>query len=308
MENGIRSSRNWPYLAAYFVLWGVFLAALVRKYSFSPQEALAGFVILALIFPALALLVTRRTEPLTHSVRHPWRETLVLLVYLVFVAVVLVQNFGPARSIKAEPQHTLAVFALKLVLFVTVPAFLLVALERYSLSDLFTFSLRRSALLPALWMSLAAIAMQAFLGRGLHDIHDSGLSTHALVLGIPLNLTFLLFEVGLVEEFFFRTLLQERLAAALRSPWGGIVVAAVLFGLVHAPGFYLRPAATLEHLGTYPSLFFAVGYSIVITSLAGLFLGVLWMRTKNLALVMLVHAAADLLPNVVPFCRTFHLH
>ena len=51
------------------------------------------------------------------------------------------------------------------------------------------------------------------------------------------------------ETSAIRVLLQERLAAVLRSPWGGLVVAAVLFGLVHAPGFYLRPAATQEALG-----------------------------------------------------------
>ena len=102
-------------------------------------------------------------------------------------------------------------------------------------------------------------------------------------------------------------LLQERLAAALRSPWGGLVVAAVLFALVHAPGFYLRPAATQEALGSHPSLFMAVGYSIVLTSLAGFFLGVLWMRTKNLAVLVIVHAAGDLLPNLVPWVKAFHL-
>lgn len=69
------------------------------------------------------------------------------------------------------------------------------------------------------------------------------------------------------ETSAIRVLLQERLAAVLRSPWGGLVVAAVLFGLVHAPGFYLRPAATQEALGSHPSLFVAVGYSIVLTSL-----------------------------------------
>jgi len=51
----------------------------------------------------------------------------------------------------------------------------------------------------------------------------------------------------------------------------------------------------------------AVGYSIVMTSLAGLFVGVLWLRTRNFAVVVLVHAAGDLLPNLVPWIRTFHL-
>ena len=43
----------------------------------------------------------------------------------------------------------------------------------------------------------------------------------------------------------------------------------------------------------------AIGYSIVITSVAGFFLGVLWARTRNFLVLVLVHAAADLLPNTL---------
>jgi membrane protease YdiL (CAAX protease family) len=50
----------------------------------------------------------------------------------------------------------------------------------------------------------------------------------------------------------------------------------------------------------------AVGYSIVMTSLTGLFLGVLWMRTKNFVVLVIVHAAGDLLPNLAPWMRAFH--
>ena len=110
-----------------------------------------------------------------------------------------------------------------------------------------------------------------------------------------------------MEEFFFRVLLQERLAVVLRSPWGGLVVAALLFGLMHAPGFYLRSASAQEGLGAHPTLAMAVGYSLVMTSLAGLFLGVLWMRTKNLAVLVIAHAATDFLPSLVPWVKTFHL-
>jgi membrane protease YdiL (CAAX protease family) len=51
----------------------------------------------------------------------------------------------------------------------------------------------------------------------------------------------------------------------------------------------------------------ALGYSLVLTSLAGLFLGVLWMKTKNFAVLVVAHAAGDLLPNLVPWIKAFHL-
>jgi uncharacterized protein len=149
--------------------------------------------------------------------------------------------------------------------------------------------------------------MQSVLGRGLHDIRAAHPPAWVLVVATPLSFVWLMLEVGVVEEFFFRVLLQERLAESFRSPWGGIVVAALLFGLVHAPGFYLRPGGTFEALGEHPTLAFAIGYSIVLTSLAGSFLGVLWMRTKNFAVVVIAHAATDFLPNLLPWSSSFHL-
>ena len=73
---------------------------------------------------------------------------------------------------------------------------------------------------------------------------------------------------------------------------------ALLFGLAHAPGLHFPSAATLESLGPHPSWLAAIGYSLAVTSVAGIFLGVLWIRTRNLS-VVLVHAAGDLLPNLV---------
>ena len=51
----------------------------------------------------------------------------------------------------------------------------------------------------------------------------------------------------------------------------------------------------------------AVGYSVVITSVAGFFLGVLWARTRNFALVVTVHAMGDLLANLLPTLRFLRL-
>lgn len=109
----------------------------------------------------------------------------------------------------------------------------------------------------------------------------------------------------LIEEFFFRCLLQSRLSTVLRCQAGDIVLASLLFGIAHAPGLYLRPGRTQEAVGAHPSWLIALGYSIVITSVAGVFLGVLWARTRNLILVVTVHAAGDWLPNLVPTIKNW---
>jgi uncharacterized protein len=307
MENSASSIRSGTYLAAYFALWAAVLVSLRSFQGFDVSEALVAVVILGVIFPALAILATRRLPPLPYVVRRPGVETVILLAYLAAIAWSLVSGFSRVARIETEPLHSVALLGMKLLAFVAVPAVIISAISHYTLAELIPISVRWRNLRPALWMALAALLMQSVLGRGLRDIRDAHLPAWVLAVAAPLGFAWLMIEVGVVEEFFFRVLLQERLATVLWSPWGGLVATAVLFGLVHAPGFYLRPAATQEALGSHPSLFMAVGYSIVLTSLAGLFLGILWMRTRNFAVVVIVHAATDLLPNLVPWAKSFHL-
>jgi membrane protease YdiL (CAAX protease family) len=307
VENSASSIRSATFVGAYFALWATVLVLLRNLQGFDASEALVVVVILGVIFPALALLATRRLAPLAYVVRQPGIETIALLVYVVAIAWSLVSGFGRIARIETEPLHSIALLGAKQLAFVVIPAAITSALGHYRIAELVPISLRWRDLRPALLMSLAALLMQSVLGRGLHDIREAHLPAWVLAVATPLSFGWLMIEVGVVEEFFFRALLQERLAAVLRSPWGGLVVAALLFGMVHAPGFYLRPAATQEALGSHPSLFMAAGYSIVLTSLAGLFLGVLWMRTKNFAVVVIAHAATDLLPNLVPWVKSFHL-
>jgi membrane protease YdiL (CAAX protease family) len=289
------------------VLWTAVLLLLRRSGSFDLGEAATSLVILGVVLPLLALLATRRALPLPSKVRRPAAETAFLLVYLLVMAWILVSGFGEISRLTAEPLHSLALLAAKLAVFVLIPAAVIRSAGNYRIADLVPLSFRPRDLRPALWMALAFLLMQSVLGRGLRDIQAAHLPAWGLAVAVPLSFAWLLIEVGVVEEFFFRVLLQDRLAALLRSPWGGLVVSALLFGLVHAPGFYLRTAASQESLGLHPSLFMAIGYSIVITSLAGFALGVLWMRTKNFAVIVIVHAAADLLPNLVPWARAFRL-
>jgi membrane protease YdiL (CAAX protease family) len=306
MKISASSIRAGSYLGAYFVLWAAMLVLLRTFERFELSETLAALVILGALFPALAMLSTYRVPALPYVVCRPRNEAAFLLAYLVVVAWLLVSGFSRIVHISMEPWRSDAVLGVKLVVFVVVPAAILIAVGRYKIAELIPISLGWRALRPALWMSAAVLLMQSLLGRGLHDIWESRMPVWSLVAATPLCFAWLIVEVGVVEEFFFRVLLQERLSAVLRSPWGGLVVAALLFGLVHAPGFYLRTAATQEALGAHPSLLMAVGYSIVMTSLTGLFLGVLWMRTKNFAVLVIVHAAGDLLPNLVPWIRAFH--
>ena len=111
----------------------------------------------------------------------------------------------------------------------------------------------------------------------------------------------------MVEEFFFRALLQARLSAWFRSEITGIALMAIVFGLAHAPGFIFRHAGAVEGLGRNPSALDAIAYSIVILAVSGVFFGIVWARTKNLFALITIHAATDLLPNLAGFVRTWGL-
>lgn len=212
-------TRDRLLVAMYFGLYGATLLVLRIFEHFDPSEALTLMVVLGGVLPALAWWVTRHSRCLRLTVHRPGREAALLAVYLVVLAFVIVFGFDTMHRIQSEPLHSLALLAVKLATFVGFPVLLLVASGGYSTRELFPFSLRGRDLRPALWMSLAILALQAVAGRGFRDLQAARLPTSTLLLAAPLSFAWLLLEAGLVEEFFFRALVQERAASVLGSRW-----------------------------------------------------------------------------------------
>ena len=97
-----------------------------------------------------------------------------------------------------------------------------------------------------------------------------------------------LFTAGFVEEFFFRGVLQSRLTAYLGSEWRGLLIASILFGLVHLPMYFFSPFEP-----THGNLVWSVTSVIAEQAMVGLLLGVVWIRTHNLIGPVLLHAFID---------------
>ena len=108
----------------------------------------------------------------------------------------------------------------------------------------------------------------------------------------------------MTEEFLFRALFQARAAAWLRSETAGIAAMALAFALAHAPGYVLRGAHAMEGMAQAPSPLTAAAYAIVVVSPVALMFGVLWARTRNLWLVVVLHGWGDLVPNLASFVHT----
>jgi CAAX protease family protein len=302
------NSTGLALLTGYVAVYAATLYAMVRFGQFAAGDALGVFAVLGVGFSLAAWLLTIGVDPLPFRLRQANRELAMLLGYLIPLVGFITFGFEAIhREIPGEPAVSLAILGAKLSVFVVIPAAILVIRFGYKAPDLAPISTKTSQMVVFLGMSIVLLIFQAVMGRGLGNIADAHVSANKLLWGMPLVFVWLAVEVGVVEEFFFRVLLQSRLAAALRSELGAIVLMSLIFGLAHAPGLYLRTGVTQEGLAAHPSLLMAIGYSIVITSVAGFFLGVLWARTRNFLLLVLVHAAADLLPNTLPTLRAFHL-
>lgn len=287
------SRRTLSFVAAYLLIWFAALVLLVWRQHFELVEPLFLLVIVGGGFSLASWLLTRRIEPA--MVDAPGVAP--VLAYLLVIGAVVTWVFELMPS--SQPLGDLTKTAVKLIVFVVVPAILFRTKVEWRWTGRHTVTL--------VSMALLLIGLQAAFGSGFRRMSESGVPAGKLLLIAPLALLWLALEAGVVEEYFFRTVLQTRLERALASPAGGICLTAVLFGLIHAPGMYLRTAGTNEALGANPSLLLVIGYSIVIISPTGLFFGILWSRTRSLALVVALHGIGDLVPDLLPFARHFHL-
>jgi membrane protease YdiL (CAAX protease family) len=82
-----------------------------------------------------------------------------------------------------------------------------------------------------------------------------------------------LWVLALSEEFFFRGILQQQLSRSMHSEWAGLIVASILFGLVH---LWFR---------AFPNWRFAL-----LATVAGVFYGLAYMRGRSIRPAMVTHA------------------
>jgi membrane protease YdiL (CAAX protease family) len=294
----------------------VSLAVLWRHPGFGREDAIGGLIIFGIIFPLLAWVTTLRARSLQLTERRSAAEMWLLLACLVGITLYLIwgaalsEALVPAEWLASPRMKFLLALVRKLIVFVAIPFLLFRIIFGYRWRDFgLQFAglraLTGNHLLVVLVLSAVILLFQYFAGTGAAPIRRGEFSASQLAIGLPLCFAWLFLEVGLVEEFFFRAVVQERLAAWFRSEVSGVALMALVFGLAHAPGFILRGAGLHEAIGTTPSPIDSVAYAIVVLSVGGIFFGIVWARTKNLFAVMLIHAATDLLPNFKEFVRTW---
>jgi membrane protease YdiL (CAAX protease family) len=303
-------------LAIGLILYACGFAILLRNRSFDPAGAIIVLVLFGGVFPLLAWAATIRTVPLSISVRPSTSALIALTGYVILLSLYLVggpqwiDQHLPHSWVDSTRGRFFVGLAKKLFVFVVIPFAILRFGFGYRVRD---FGIQREGLralrgshLPVvLVVGGAFLCFQYFASSGGAALRREHFTAFQLLVGLPLCFVWLVFEVGLVEEFFFRAVVQSQLAATFRSEISGIVLMSLIFGLAHAPGFIFRHAGEVEGLGSNPSAIDAIAYSIVVLAVSGITFGIIWARTKNLFALMLIHAAGDLLPNFASFVRTW---
>lgn len=162
-----------------------------------------------------------------------------------------------------------------LVLFV-------VYVEREPLSSIGIRAVRRADVLLALLFAVVTIVVGGGLYLLLHGPGFDAATQHGQVMSFGvLGRLHIDINAAVVEEFFFRGLLIERLIRISGRPWLAGLVSFVLFVGSH----YLSNSASLVE-------------TLTATAVAGLAFVLLYLRTRNISATVIAHAICDL-PNVV---------
>lgn len=294
------------YLLAYIFLYCLSMLLLNRYENYQLGEVIGITLIFGIILPALAFGVTNSSKPFQAKISSSSPEINLIIISILIVTLYLTLGTGYFAGLIFENEKSIGYEFIKLIskifFFVFLPAAILIKKYRYTINDfgfessIVKWKTHKHFRVLIIFVPLM-ILFQFFVGQAAAPIRNGDYTFLQFVTYIPFVFLWVLLEVGLVEEFFFRSFLQTRFSKLLRSETGGILLAALIFGLAHMPGLLLRGAGSESPVGSSPSVLMAVGYSIVVLSAAGIFLGVIWSRTRNLLLVMIIHAAVDLLTN-----------
>ncbi len=298
----LNTQRARPALLGYLALWSastLYLAKRGADWTFP----IISFVIFGVILSSIIWLLTRNMLAPEVVITRPKRESLALLGFLLLYAILFLGvAFGPLKSIfPPGKMQEIWVTSIKLVVHVVLPAGLILALGGELRSQWTAGFKQKGFYLTLLSLSALLIGLLALVSPALKQISALQLAPWAAVCWFFGAWAWVSIEAGLCEEFLFRALLQTRLTAWLQSPLTAIVVTSVIFALCHVPGLYLRGTPDTDGYST--NLWQVAAFTIATLSPLSIALGVLWMRSRSLLLVVLVHGAIDALPFTAEFVK-----
>lgn len=292
-----------PIVTAYAVIYLIaLLLAIWKRKSFPLSESVMVILIVGIGFTGLVYAATLwvKSTPITDQV--PTGQFAFTLAYLLCIAILLVFRVVPQRWKETFVREKIPTLLYKLIVFVMLPIAVLRLFWNSSWTNLgFSPGDVHGQLLAVVALTIFFGGFNLFVGSAAAPIRARQFSGRQLTFGFLITFIWNIFEVGLVEEFFFRGFIQTRMINFFGSPLSGICLASLLFGLAHAPGIYLRGGDKQGPLGEHPSLLNSLLYAIIVLSPAGWFTGLLFWRTQSLLAPILIHAAMDTVAHTAEF-------
>jgi membrane protease YdiL (CAAX protease family) len=304
------------YVLSYLLLFITAVVILNMVFQQKPGDILIPVSLFGILLPIASWLLFRKNIPAFSDRPAVKNETITIVVLILWITwyitygTTFINQLVPVKILQIPWQRDLFILLKKLMVFFILP-FLLYRMFGFSLKDFGFITTRRSLfnkLTAISFLVLAAliIVSQLLAGRGADLITKGGISIVQLITGLILCFAWNFLEAGLVEEFFFRALLQSRISVLTKSAKSGIILSGIIFGLSHAPGLYLRGAESEGIQEQLPFIFWAA-YTITFMSVAGIFLGIIWDKTKNIWIIMAFHSLIDTIPNLKEFMQTWHI-
>jgi membrane protease YdiL (CAAX protease family) len=295
------STAAWrqPPIIAAVILWLAGLGVLASNPNPSLQLPVASGVLFGGLFSWLAYRLTRNLMRVTVEVADPRRSLMIQGTYLIiFSIVVLGWGLGVVADVtSSERERALAVGVIKVVTMALIPLLLLRS-GGDAIAPLFKSRMPRRRLIGlAVAFSCIFLVVMALVTPSLSQLQQLQPTVTQVVAGIAITIIWVTLTAAVTEEVMFRGVLQTRLESVLSSAAACVVVGAIVFAVAHVPGLYLR-GDQAAMMGVPVTLTNAIAYSITVLGPPGAFFGILWMRTRSLALLIVAHAAIDILPNL----------
>ncbi len=214
-------------LAIGLILYACAFAILLRNRSFKPAEAIVVLVLFGGVFPLFAWAGTLRAVPLSVSARSSASALIALTGYVILLSLYLIggpqwiDQHLPHSWIDSARIRFFMGLAKKLVVFVIIPFAIFRFSFGYRVRD---FGIQREGLralrgshLPVvLLVGGAFLCFQYFVSGGGAAFRREHFTAFQLFVGLPLCFVWLFVEAGLVEEFFFRGLVQSHFRRRLQ--------------------------------------------------------------------------------------------
>lgn len=204
--------------------------------------------------------------------------------------------FGSARLLllNMPPMGPLAPFLISRIIFWCCLFAIWLYAVRVERLPLLLWTERRLGIVPFI-VSVILLLIATFLGSAIVALllkmtgllQKSVLIKWLLAMSLPLKL-FAIVTAGVVEELYFRAYLMSRLQLYFKGPWPGIILSALLFGLVHA-GF-----------GTI--------VNILVPFYTGLLFGWYYLKYRNIKVLIICHFLIDLISLVLLPSLTHVIH